>query len=76
MRYSRDKVISLRVNSKLVAEYQAIIDSQTKFYPTRGGRKFYVFEGAERHSYEMYRKYTLADFLEDKLQEFINLHKP
>ena len=76
MSYSRDKVISLRVNSKLLNEYQAIIDSQTKVYPTRGGRKFYHFEGAKKHSSDMYRKYSLADFLEDRLQEFIKLHKP
>ena len=60
----RDKLISVRVDSTLLAKFENIVKSKTKtetFY----NRKFTYYEGV------MTGKYSIADLLESALIEYI-----
>ena len=65
----RDKVLSVRVSSKLLSEAQAVIDSYTRVYGGRGGRKLYEsrvpgFNGG-------FEKVSVADLFEKALKDFV-----
>lgn len=65
----RDKVISVRVSSKLLGEAQAIIDSYTRVYCGRGGRNHY--ECAVPGFNRSWEKVSIADLFEKALNEFV-----
>ena len=64
----RDKLISVRVDSRLLSKFDAIVKSKTnvsEFY----GRKIIEYEG--RLSFYGGGKYSVADLLEQALEEYI-----
>lgn len=65
----RDKIISVRVNSELLSEAQKIIDSYTKVYGGRGGRRLY--ESSVPGFYRGFEKVSVADLLEKALKDFV-----
>ena len=67
----RDKIITVRVNSKLFDEVQKIIDSHTYGFELRG-RNHYRYTD-EKHTY--HGKYTIADLLESAMEEYIENSK-
>ena len=70
MYLQRDKLISIRVNSKLLAKVKKLIDSRTTVTESWGTRKIYHYNDKKRpYSYD---KFTVADLLEEKLQEYLN----
>ena len=65
----RDKVISVRVNSKLLVDAQKIIDSYTKVYGGRGGRRLYEsFVPGFNRGFE---KVSFSDLFEKALKDFV-----
>ena len=69
MYYGRDKIISIRVNSKLLEEVKTKIESKTTVYDSYGCRKIYTYHDSKRpYSYD---KFTIADLLEEKLKEYL-----
>ncbi|MBR2622423.1 MAG: hypothetical protein IKC97_08660, partial [Clostridia bacterium] len=73
MYMQRDKLISIRVNSKLFNEVKKLIDSRTTVSESWGARKIYHYSDKKRpYSYD---KFTVADLLEEKLQEYLNEEK-
>lgn len=65
----RDKIISVRVSSALLSEAQKIIDSYTKVYCGRGGRRLYEsFVPGFNSGFE---KVSVADLLEKALKDFV-----
>ena len=68
----RDMLISLRVSSTLLNEFQKRVDEHTKCYPGRGNRNSYYTKlpGLER-SVSAYQKFTAADLFEEALKAFI-----
>ena len=72
--YQRDKLISIRVNGHLLNEVKKIIDSKTQVFEGYGARKLYAYSDSKRpYSYD---KFTIADLLEEKLEEYINEQTP
>ena len=68
----RDKLISVRVSSKLLNEFQAIIDANTKVYSGRGNRNIYYCSlPVIAHSSHMYQKFSIADLLEESMKKFV-----
>ena len=68
----RDKLISVRVSSKLLSEFQAIIDANTKVYPGRGNRNYYHCSlPVLAHSSHLYQKFSVADLLEESMKKFV-----
>ena len=68
----RDKLISIRVNSRLFDEFNAIVKSKTRvsnFY----GRKIIEYEGKDTWSGG--GKYSISDLLEAALEEYIKKNK-
>lgn len=63
----RDKIISLRVNGELLSKVQEIIDRRTDVFEFRG-RKHYTYKDGTKTSYD---KFTVADLLENAMQEYI-----
>lgn len=64
----RDKLISIRVDSRLLSKFESIVKSKTRiteFY----GRKIIEYEG--RATYSGGGKYSIADLLESSLEEYI-----
>ena len=64
----RDKLISVRVDSRLLSKFDAIVKSKTnvsEYY----GRKIIEYEG--RSTYCGGGKYSVADLLEQALEEYI-----
>ena len=68
----RDKLISIRVNSRLFDEFNAIVKSKTRV-STYYGRKFIEYEG--KMTYEGGGKYTVSDLLESALEEYVKANK-
>ena len=68
----RDKLISIRVNSRLLNEFNAIVQSKTQVL-TYYNRKFITYEG--KAIYEGGGKYTVSDLLEEALEEYIKNNK-
>lgn len=66
----RDKLISIRVSSKLLAEFQKVVDSRTKVYGGRGGRKLYDYSDPERRNHH-YSKFTVSDLLEEAMIKYV-----
>ena len=64
----RDKVISIRVNSKLLAKVKAVIDSKTEVTEC-WDRKIYRYHDEKRPN--VYDKFTIADLFEEKLREYL-----
>ena len=64
----RDKLISIRVNSRLLDEFNVIVKSKTQT-STYYGRKIITYEGKE--NYAGGGKFTVSDFLEKSLEEYI-----
>lgn len=67
MKFKRDKIISVRVNSNLYNQVQKIIDDRTT-----------VFRGIKRNWYEyidenrfIHDKFTIADILEKAMSDYI-----
>lgn len=68
----RDKLISVRVNSRLLDEFNAIVKSKTRiliYY----GRKIIEYEG--KATYAGGGKYSISDLLEAALEEYIKKNK-
>ena len=63
----RDKIISVRVDSKLLEQVQAIIDSRTTVTEYIG-IKHYHYIDENGYSYD---KYTIADLLESAMKHYI-----
>ena len=72
--YQRDKLISVRVNARLLNEVKKIIDNKTEVYEGYGGRKLYTYHDSKRPN--TWDKFTIADLLEEKLEEYINEQSP
>lgn len=70
----RDKLISVRVNERLLNKVKEIIDSKTEVHEGYGARKSYTYHDQKR-PYK-YDKFTVADLLEEKLKEYINEQTP
>ena len=68
----RDKLISVRVNSRLLEEFNAIVKSKTRV-STYYGRKIIEYEG--KTTYERGGKYTISDLLEAALEEYVKTNK-
>lgn len=68
----RDKLISIRVNSRLLDEFNAIVKSKTET-STYYGRKIITYEG--KMTYAGGGKFTLADLLEGALEEYVKSNK-
>ena len=65
----RDKLVTIRVSSRLLDKFQAIVASKTQV-STYAGRNFYSYEG--RREYEVDGgKFTLGDLVENSLEEYI-----
>ena len=63
----RDKIISVRVNSSLLEQVQAIIDSRTTVTEYIGIKHYhYIDENGYSHD-----KYTIADLLESAMRHYI-----
>lgn len=63
----RNKIISVRVNSELLAQVQEIIDSRTHIFENRGINHYhYIDEDGFSHD-----KYTIADLLESAMKNYI-----
>lgn len=65
----RDKIISVRVNSELLAEAQKIIDSYTKVYGGRGDRNQYSCNVPGSNT--SWGKFSMADLFEKALKDFV-----
>ena len=65
----RDKIISVRVSSELLAEAQKIIDSYTKVYGGLGGRRLY--ESSVPGFDIVFAKVSVADLFEKALKDFV-----
>lgn len=65
----RDKVISVRVNSKLLDEVNVAIMSKTEVW--EGSRRTYYNYKDEKRPYK-HDKLTVADLLEEKLREYLD----
>ena len=72
--YQRDKLISIRVNKRLLDQAKRIIESKTQVYEGYGTRKIYSYQDSKRPY--TYDKFTIADLLEEKLEEYINEQAP
>ena len=68
----RDKLISIRVNSRLIDEFNAIVQTKTQV-STYYGRKIITYEGKD--NYAGGGKFTLADLLEGALEEYVKSNK-
>ena len=64
----RDKLISIRVDSRLLSKFESIVKSKTQVR-TYYGRKIIEYEG--RATYSGGGKYSIADLLESSLEEYI-----
>jgi len=62
----RDKTCSIKVNSKLLEQFQAIVDRDTRCYRFNNKINYDCL-----FSKRGIGKYTLADFVEEALKEFI-----
>ena len=69
----RDKLISLRVSSRLLDEFQKVVDKHSRCYTGRGNRNYYVtnIPGLE-HSSHSFQKFSAADLFEEALKAFID----
>ena len=65
----RDKLISIRVSSKLLSEAQKIIDSYTSVSHGRGGRNLYDCRIPGINS--SWEKFSMADLFEKALKDFV-----
>ena len=70
MYMQRDKLISIRVNSKLLTKVKELIDKRTTVSESWGARKIYHYSDKKRPY--SYAKFTIADLLEEKLLEYLN----
>ena len=68
----RDKLISIRVNSRLLEQFNAIVQTKTQV-STYYGRKIITYEGKE--TYAGGGKFTVSDLLEKSLEEYIKNNK-
>ena len=71
---NRDKLISVRVNERLLNKVKEIIENNTEVYAGYGTRKFYTYHDKKR-PYK-HDKFTVADLLEEKLKEYIEEQTP
>ena len=69
----RDKVISLRVNSKLLGKVNDVISSRTQSFTGRGGRNYYTYRDGSGFAYD---KFTVADLLEDAMKKYVAEAQP
>lgn len=72
----RDKVITIRVNEK---QYNAFLETVAKFtetyeidFPSRTEKRYYTKFPDKNFSFE---KYTLADLVEEAIDDFIKKYK-
>ncbi len=70
----RDKLISIRVNSKLLEQVKKIIDAKTEVREGWGARKIYYYRD-EKRPYE-YDKFTIADLLEEAMEKYLEEQTP
>lgn len=68
----RDKVISLRVDSRLYEEFISIVESKTEKHVGRGGRNWYRYVDDRGISYD---KFTAADLFEQALEAYIEKYE-
>lgn len=68
----RDKVISLRVDSRLYHRFSSIVDSKTENHIGRGGRNWYMYINDKGLSYY---KFTAADLFEQALKAYIEKYE-
>lgn len=68
----RDKLISVRVNSRLLKQFNDIVNSKTQVIKCYG-RNIYEYEG--RREYAGGGKYTISDLLEKSLEEYVKNNK-
>ena len=65
----RDKIVTIRVSSRLLDKFNNIVASKTQT-TTYAGRIFYEYEG--RREYQTNGgKFTLADLVENSLEDYI-----
>lgn len=70
MYYQRDKLISIRVSSKLLDKFKKLTEGKTEIH-SYAGRNHYWFYGKtlrERDIFTRVDKYSLADVLEEALK--------
>ena len=73
----RKKIISIRVNEELYNEFLQVIekftDTYTLYFPSRTENHHYTH--FPDRPYRGRGKYTLADFLEENMREFVKKYK-
>ena len=69
VRVMRDKIVAIRVSSRLLDKFNNIVASKTRT-TTYAGRTFYEYEG-RREFQENGGKFTLVDLVENSLKEYI-----
>lgn len=70
MYYQRDKLISVRISSKLLEKFKKLTDEKTEIH-TYGGKNHHRYYGKtlkERSTYTHVDKYSLADLLEEAIE--------
>ena len=70
MYYQRDKLISIRISSKLLEKFKKLTDEKTDV-TSYAGRNHYHYRGKplkESKYYSYYDKYSLADLLEEAIE--------
>ena len=68
----RDKLISIRVSSRLLDKFNSIVQTKTQV-STYYGRKVITYEG--KMTYDGGGKFTVSDLLEEALEEYIKNNK-
>ena len=66
----RDKIISIRVSSRLLKEFNEMTSKKTEIY-SYAGRNHYNFHGKtlkDRHYRNHIDKYSIADLLEEAIE--------
>lgn len=73
MYYQRDKLISVRISSKLLEKFKKLTDEKTEV-TNYGNKNHYYYHGKtlkENNYYSYVEKYSLADLLEEAIEILI-----
>ena len=70
MYYQRDKLISLRISSKLLEKFKKLTDEKTEIthYANKNHHRYYGKTLKDRTYHTYVDKYSLADLLEEAIQ--------
>lgn len=70
MYYQRDKLISVRISSKLLEKFKKLTDEKTEIshYANKNHHRYYGKTLKDRSYYTHIDKYSLADLLEEAIE--------